>query len=137
VDFRVACTVSALNVWHLPEFHRELIESGFIAPDQFDINIAHYPLKNSAQVLPLELKREVDARIVAHIEWLRARGESSTADRFTAVREFLSARDASAHLGQFRDYCRTLDGLRGENTAAVFPELASVLNAVEQPAAAE
>lgn len=137
VDFRVACTVSALNVWHLPEFHRELIETGFIEPDQLDINIAHYPPKNSAQVLPLELKREVDARIAVHAEWLCARGESGAAQRFAAVREFLWARDGSAHLGQFRDYCRRLDGLRGENTAAVFPELSSVLRPVERPVAAE
>lgn len=137
VLFRVACTVSALNVWHLPEFHRELIEAGFIEADEFDINIAHYPPKNSAQVLPRELKQEVDARIAAHVEWLRARGESSAADKFAPVREFLWAKDGSAHLDAFRDYTRALDGLRGENTAKVFPELAAVLLGAEQPAAAE
>jgi MoaA/NifB/PqqE/SkfB family radical SAM enzyme len=135
VDFRVACTVSALNVWHLPEFHRELIDTGFIEADQFDINIAHYPPKNSAQVLPLAMKREVDARIVAHVEWLRARGEASAADRFAPVREFLWAKDGSAFLRAFREYSRALDGLRGENTAHVFPELASILDDHEQAAA--
>lgn len=138
VSFRVACTVSALNVWHLPDFHRELIESGFIEPAELDINIAHYPPKNSVQVLPVELKREVEARLDAHMQWLRARADAEVAGRFQAVREFLWAGDGSAHLGAFRDYCKRLDALRGENTLAVFPELGRVLDAsVQRPAAAE
>lgn len=137
VDFRVACTVSALNAWHLPDFHRELIESGYIQPAQFDINVAQYPTKLSVQVLPAELKVEIEARLLAHMAWLRARGEHEAAARFEPVRQFLRARDESALLPQFRAYCRQLDGLRGENTAATFPELASIWSNAQPLAAAE
>jgi sulfatase maturation enzyme AslB (radical SAM superfamily) len=137
VSFRVGCTVTALNIWHLPDFHRELIETGFIEPGDLDLNIAHYPLKITAQVLPLALKREVDARLVAHAEWLRARGHAEVAERFVPVREFLWASDRSALLGELRAYCESLDALRNENTLDVFPELASVFALREQSAAAE
>jgi len=33
VQFTVSFTAGALNAWHLPDFHRELVETGFIAPD--------------------------------------------------------------------------------------------------------
>jgi MoaA/NifB/PqqE/SkfB family radical SAM enzyme len=136
VAFRVGCTVSALNVWHLPDFHRELIETGFVEADAFDINLCQYPPQLSVQVLPAQLKREVDQRIVAHMERLRQQGHEDAAERFLPVRDYLWAADASERLPHLQAFCAKLDGLRGEATLEVLPELASALGATA-PVAAE
>jgi MoaA/NifB/PqqE/SkfB family radical SAM enzyme len=137
VAFRVGCTVSALNVWHLPDFHRELIETGFVEADAFDINLCQYPPQLSVQVLPAALKRDVDQRIRAHMGWLRQHGHAEAAERFSPVREYLWAADASERLPQLRAFCAKLDGLRGERTAEVLPELAGALGVGAEPIAAE
>ncbi len=130
VIFRTACTVGALNAWHLPDFHRELIDTGFIDPEQFDINLAHGLL--DAQVLPAHLKQEIRLRNAAHAAWLRSIGEDSTAERFDAFVCHLGKQDRSDSLGKFRFQCDALDRLRSESTAEVFPELASTLRPLGQ-----
>ena len=125
--FSVSCTVGALNVWHVPDFHRELVDTGFIAADEFDLNPLQEPPFMSAQVLPTPLKREVEVKIVAHLEWLRKRGEAGMAARFEALLQYLWAEDKSSLCATLRDVALKLDGLRGEDTRRVLPELASVL----------
>ena len=136
-EFRVGCTVSALNVWHLPDFHRELIETGFVDANAFDINLCQYPDQLSCQILPATLKVQIHRRIGAHVAWLRESGHSNAAERFLPVVDYLWARDTSAHLDELRRFCARLDGLRGEATAEVLPELANVLGPPARPIAAE
>ncbi|HTV19074.1 MAG TPA: hypothetical protein VMG12_10395, partial [Polyangiaceae bacterium] len=119
----------------LPDFHRELVESGFIEPAEFELNVLQYPSKLSARVLPAPLKHEAAARIEAHIEWLRTRGERKRTAQFQPVLDFIRTRNESHQLPALRAYCQQLDQLRGEDTATVFPELASVLDS--EAAAAE
>lgn len=137
VAFRVGCTVSALNVWHLTDFHRELIETGFVDAHAFDINLCQYPEQLSCQVLPAALKCKVHRRIRDHVAWLRGRGEASAAASFLPVVDYLWARDTSARLGELRTFCAQLDGLRGEATTEVLPELAEALGEAARPLAAE
>jgi len=42
--------------------------------------------------------------------------------------KYMLAADQSSRLRHFRRYCELLDERRGENTAAVFPEVASLLS---------
>lgn len=128
VKFRVACAVSALNAWHVPDFHRELIETGFIAADEFEINMVQEPLHLSAQILPGGMKQEIQARIAEHMSWLRARGEQDAANGFDVISRFMCAEDASVRIDAFRAYCRKLDELRAENTAQIFPELSALVS---------
>ncbi len=126
VRFRVACTVTALNVWHLPDFHRRLVESDFAEVDDVDLNIAHYPHKLTAQVLPLAVKREAESRLIAHLGWLRRRGARTAVEGVESLLDFLWERDQSQLAGELREYCASLDALRGEDSASTFPELSSI-----------
>jgi hypothetical protein len=128
LTFRVTCTVSALNALRVSAFHRELIDTGFIAPHEFAINIACEPPPLNAQVLPRDLKEEIEARIAAHTAWLRGRGEVLVAEQFEMLVRHLWARDASPLLPSFRWFCRELDRRRNENTSATLPELSAVLS---------
>jgi MoaA/NifB/PqqE/SkfB family radical SAM enzyme len=132
VKFRVTCTVGALNAWHLPDFHRELIDSGFIVPEEFELNVLQTPEHLSSQVLPLVLKEEIAAKIRAHIAWLQSLGpERAVAlekviEQYEALSLYMCERDASRNIPQLRNFCQTLDGLRGEDSGEVFPELAAL-----------
>ncbi len=134
VRFRVACTVTALNVWHLPDFHRRLVESGFAGVDDLELNIAQCPYKLTAQVLPLAVKREAESRLLAHLGWLRRRGARTAVEGVESLLDFLWERDQSHRAGELRDYCAALDALRAEDSAAAFPELSSVWEG-DRPAA--
>jgi len=137
VKFRVSCTVGALNAWHLPDLHRELIETGFIDPDQLEVNILHEPSHLGAQILPAAFKQHVAARIDDHIAWLQRFGaRAGTAPEalqaviveLRSFAQYMLAADQSSRLRHFRRFCELLDERRGENTAAVFPEVASLLS---------
>jgi hypothetical protein len=127
VKFWVACAVSALNVWHVPDFHRELIELGFIDPADFEINIVYEPAHMSAQVLPATMKGEVCARIVEHVRWLEARGHADVARSFETISRYLLERDASENLPRLREFCQELDRRRGESTLEALPELSPIM----------
>lgn len=128
VTFGVTCTVSALNVWHLPDFHRELLEANFVGPEGFVPNILDRPGYLNTRILPTDFKRAVETRLQAHRSWLRARGHDEAARRFEAVSQYMYAEDASGRLGAFSDFCLRLDQLRGEDTLSVLPELRPLFN---------
>ena len=39
VDFYISPTLSIMNAWHLPDFHREWVDLGFIRPQDLNVNI--------------------------------------------------------------------------------------------------
>jgi len=136
VRVSVHCTVSAMNVCSVAGFHRELIDIGFIPAEDFEVNLLHSPSHLSTQVLPAEIKRRADTEIVRHVEWLRSLAdENSTraddilavAQHFEGVVRFMWEADRSDLVPQLRNYSRKLDGMRGEDSSAAFPELAAIL----------
>jgi sulfatase maturation enzyme AslB (radical SAM superfamily) len=126
VKFRVMCSVSALNVWHLPDFHRELIETGFIEPDQIQINLVQYPVHLGARVLTSSTKGEVADRLRAHMDWLHSLGAVASAEQIRTALQYMVAEDLSEYFPALVRYCRALDRLRNEDTLATFPEFADV-----------
>lgn len=137
VNFRVTCTVSALNVWHITEFHRELIESEFIAAEDIELNILQIPEHLSSQILPSNLKKEIEVKLQQHAAWLRNLAETEAtrkeklygvAAQFEAVVHYMNAQDASNRIPLLWLFTQALDGLRHEDSALVFPELKSLIS---------
>jgi len=58
-DFRVAITVGALNVFHVPDMIRDFLKSKFITKHGFFTNNLMYPEYLSTQILPQEMKVEI------------------------------------------------------------------------------
>jgi MoaA/NifB/PqqE/SkfB family radical SAM enzyme len=128
--FSLLATVSAMNALHLPDFHREWIEKGLIRPNDFMLNILREPKEYSVQILPAAMKDKIEARYREHVEtFLPSTGlpHLAAAASFRAVVAHMRAQDQSRLLDRFRRTTLTLDRLRGENFAEVFPELAELV----------
>jgi MoaA/NifB/PqqE/SkfB family radical SAM enzyme len=130
-------TISAMNILHIPEFHRWLLETGVIVPGRFRDRAAHYicdfilnnlvhPEYYSAEILPPDLKALATKRLREHARWASA-AYGVPADGLDGLIDFVNATDKSHLLPVFRRKTAELDAIRGENFADVFPELAGLL----------
>lgn len=72
VDFYVSATVSAMNVLHVIDFHREWTDMGLIKAKDFNINLCQSPEWYRSNIFPQWFKDQVIVpKYQAHIEWLR------------------------------------------------------------------
>jgi len=129
VEFYVKPTLSAMNALHLPDFHRDWLERGFVAPGHWHLTILVSPEEYRLQVLPAPLKSEVAERYRRHLdETLAPYGEAMAVERglYRGALEFLAEEDRSPLLPRLRDLTRRLDAMRGEDFARTFPELAEL-----------
>ena len=71
VDFYISATVSAMNVLHVLDFHREWTELGLIQAKDFHINLCQSPNWYRANIFPKEFKdRVIVPAYEKHLEWL-------------------------------------------------------------------
>ena len=68
VDFYVSATVSAMNILHVMDFHREWVDLGLLRPMDWNINMLQHPLRYRVDALPPNLKRRARERIEEHLE---------------------------------------------------------------------
>ena len=130
VGFSINATLSIFNALHLPDFHREWVEKGYVERNELALNILRGPALYRMQVLPAALKQQVLASYQRHRDsFLDADG--SAARDFSAATRFLEAQDRSELLPEFVAMTRRLDQLRGEDCREVFPELAGLFEAAE------
>ena len=125
VDFYISATVSAMNVLHVLDFHREWTELGLIEAKDFNVNICQSPDWYRADILPEKFKREVVIPAYEqHIAWLEPQDRLQRATNgFKSALNFILANDRSDLLPIFRDEVKKLDKIRNENFWKVFPEL--------------
>ena len=128
VIFSISATVSIFNALHLPDFHREWVEKGYVDRDSFALNMLLEPAIYRMQVLPPALKRQVLESYRRHRETFLDAGGSAALD-FAAAARLLQAQDCSELLPGFVAMTRSLDRLRGEDCREVFPELAELFEA--------
>jgi radical SAM protein with 4Fe4S-binding SPASM domain len=70
VNFTIASTISVFNILHLPDFHRDWTEKGFIGIDEFIPHILRSPAEYSICILPPGLKRVAEEKLNRHIKWI-------------------------------------------------------------------
>ena len=128
VGFSIAATMSIFNALHLPDFHREWVEKGYVDHDGFQIAKLTGPECYCAQVLPAALKERVLESYWRHQERFLDAGSLAAHD-FAAAAHFIQAQDHSGLLPEFVAMTRRLDQLRGEDCREVFPELAGLFEA--------
>lgn len=138
-DIRVNYTVSAFNILHLPDFHRQMVEDGFMTADSLYISFLHDPKFYSAKILPAVMKEEATAKLQDHIQWLKRQpafgdegthpdGEAGLA-QWTHCIQFINDQDWTGLIPKFADSTTKLDQLRHENCLTVFPELQPIFDA--------
>ena len=129
VDFYVSATVSAMNVLHVLDFHREWVELGLIEPKDFNVNICQGPEWYRVDIFPEWFKREViTPAYERHLAWLEPQDPLQRATNgFKSLLNLMNAKDNSHEWNMFTLEVDKLDKLRGENFWETFPEL-KILN---------
>ena len=128
VDFYISATVSAMNVLHVLDLHREWTKLGYIQAKDFNLNLCQSPEWYRIDIFPEEFKRDVIVPAYEqHITWLTSQDNLRRATNgFRSTLNFLNSSDQSHLWPRFVEECAKLDHVRGENFWATFPELAGL-----------
>lgn len=128
VDFYISATVSAMNVLHILDFHKEWVEKGLIRASDFNINILQSSDWFRVDIFPQEFKNKIlIPAYEKHLEWLEPQDKLKRATTgFKSVINFIRATD-NYHLYQrFVSETNKLNSIRNENFWELFPELNTV-----------
>ena len=127
VDFYISSTLSIMNAWSLPDFHRDWIEKGLINPQDINVNMLQDPPHYRIDIAPAEYKEQLAAKFLDHINWLR---DQDTLQRATngleSAVKFMMATDNTHLIDTFWRKTHELDNIRKENILDVIPELAAL-----------
>ena len=128
VDFYISPTLSIMNAWHLPDFHRDWVERGLIHAQDLNVNILQDPLHYRIDIATKEYKEELSTRFLNHIMWLREQGDplGRATQGFESAIQFMNATDNSQLIDTFWRKTQELDNIRKENILDVIPELAAL-----------
>jgi len=129
IDFMISPTLSVMNIWNFVNFHRYMVEQGFIRAKDFNLNILQSPQEYRIDILPQEIKERFKQQFEQHLEWLREHDDMQRASGgFEGAIKFMMAQDKSALLTDFWETASDLDWSRNERIIAVVPELAEILS---------
>jgi sulfatase maturation enzyme AslB (radical SAM superfamily) len=124
VDFYISPTLSILNAWHLPDFHRDWVERGLIRPQDLNVNILQDPMFYRIDIAPVKYKQRLRIKYEEHIEWLRKQDPLQRATvGFESAIKFMMATDNTQLIDTFWRKTHELDSLRSEQLLDVLPEL--------------
>ena len=129
-DFFLSSTISAYNVLHWPDFHREWIEEGLVSPHALNLTILTHPERLSIQLLPKDYKRQVTEKWEKHIEYVydQKRKVQPTwdvdSDNLRGIIKFMYADDTfDDKFNEFLWITTQTDLMRENDAFAVYPEL--------------
>lgn len=124
VDFYVSSTLSIMNALHLPDFHKKWVETGYIKPGDFNINILQDPAYYRIDIASKDYKQQIRSKYEQHLDWLRPLDPLNRATvGFESALKFLDASDNSHLQLEFVRRTQQLDAMRKENIIDVIPEL--------------
>ena len=124
VDFYISPTLSIMNAWHLPDFHRDWVAKGLIQAQDLNVNILQDPPHYRIDIAPAAYKGLLLARYREHITWLAGQDSLLRATRgFESAITFMTATDNTPLIDTFWRKTHELDSIRKENILDIIPEL--------------
>ena len=124
VDFYISPTLSILNAWSLPDFHRSWVERGLIKAQDLNVNILQDPAHFRIDIAPVEYKAQLTAKLRKHIEWLQPLDRLNRATvGFESAITYMNATDKTHLIDTFWRKTHELDAIRNEDILLVIPEL--------------
>jgi organic radical activating enzyme len=125
VDFYISPTLSIMNAWHLPDFHRDWVSKGLIRAQDLNVNILQDPLHYRVDIAPIKYKQLLRVKMQEHIEWLKSQGDAlgRATQGFESAVSFMMATDNTHLIDTFWRKTHELDSIRNENILDVIPEL--------------
>lgn len=124
VDFYVSSTISAMNVLHVLDFHKEWTKMGLITAKDWNINICQSPEWYRPDIFPKDFKdRVITPAYEKHIDWLEPKDKLRRATNgYKSVLSLINAQDNYKQWPEFEKQIAKLDGIRNENFWETFPE---------------
>ena len=127
VDFYISPTLSIMNAWHLPDFHRDWVERGLIRPQDLNVNILQDPAHLRIDIATIKYKQRLRIKYQEHIDWLREKDPLQRATvGFESAINFMMATDNTHLIDTFWRKTHELDTIRSENLLDVIPELVAL-----------
>jgi radical SAM protein with 4Fe4S-binding SPASM domain len=124
VDFYISPTLSIMNAWHLPDFHRDWVSRGLIKPQDLNVNILQDPAHYRIDIAPAKYKQRLRIKYEEHLEWLRSQDPLNRASTgFESAVTFMMASDNTHLIDTFWRKTNELDSIRSEKLLDVIPEL--------------
>lgn len=128
VDFYISPTISILNAWHVPDFHRSWVDRGLIKPQDLNINLLQDPKWLRLDIAPQHYKEIIKEKIQQHLVWLKPQDTINRASSgFESVINFMMGADNTNELSKFWNHNSRLDEIRGESVLEAIPELKNLL----------
>ena len=127
VDFYISPTLSIMNAWHLPYFHRDWVEKGLIRAQDLNVNILQDPAHYRIDIATPEYKEVLSTLYLNHIMWLRDHDSLNRATQgFESAITFMNSTDNSHLIPKFWEKTDQLDSIRKERLLDVIPELGAL-----------
>jgi organic radical activating enzyme len=127
VDFYISPTLSIMNAWHLPDFHRNWVERGFISAQDLNVNILQDPPHYRIDIAPAEYKQRLKEKYSKHLDWLRDQDPLGRATQgFESAVKFMMTTDNTHLIDTFWRKTHELDEIRREDILQIIPELAAL-----------
>jgi len=127
VDFYISPTLSIMNAWHLPDFHRDWVERGLIKAQDLNVNILQDPAYYRLDIAPAEYKQQLEEKYLKHLDWLKDRDPLHRATvGFQSALSFMKATDNTHLIDTFWRKTYELDNIRKEDIMNIIPELAAL-----------
>jgi radical SAM protein with 4Fe4S-binding SPASM domain len=124
VDFYISPTLSIMNAWHLPDFHRNWTERGLIKAQDLNVNILQDPACYRIDIAPIKYKQRLRVKIEEHLDWLRPQDKLQRATvGFESAIKFMLATDNTQLIDTFWRKTHQLDNIRNEKLLDVIKEL--------------
>ena len=124
VDFYISPTLSIMNAWHLPDFHKDLVSRGLIKPQDLNVNILQDPPFYRIDIAPMKYKQRLRMKYQEHLEWLRPQDPLQRATvGFESAINFMMATDNTHLIDTFWRKTHELDAIRSEQMLTTIPEL--------------
>ena len=127
VDFYISATLSIMNAWHLPDFHRDWVSKGLIRAQDFNVNILQDPSHYRIDIAPAEYKERLATKYLDHIHWLNDKDPLQRVTvGFESAIKYMMATDNTHLIDTFWRKTNTLDDIRQERILDVIPELSAL-----------
>jgi sulfatase maturation enzyme AslB (radical SAM superfamily) len=124
VDFYISPTLSILNAWHLPDFHRDWVEQGLIRAQDLNVIILQDPAYYRIDIAPAEYKQQLKNKFEKHLEWLTPIDHLHRATvGFESAIKYMMSTDNTHLINKFWAHTEKLDEIRNESALSVLPEL--------------
>jgi len=127
VDFYISPTLSIMNAWHLPDFHREWVSAGLIRAQDLNVNILQDPPYLRIDIAPAEYKKRLEEKYLKHLDWMSDRDPLGRATQgFESAIAFMNATDNTQLIDTFWRKTNELDEIRNESWHHALPELGAL-----------